>query len=63
MRSGRAGRMALTRVKQTLALTVVALGVALLVVTVVHGGGETGILLGLLFLAAGAGRLYLMRRR
>ncbi len=46
-----------------LALTIIGLGIALLVVTLVHGGGEVGILLGLLFVAAGSGRLYLARRR
>ena len=45
-----------------LALVTVALGVGLLVVTALHGGG-VGYLLGLLFLAAGAGRLYLARER
>jgi hypothetical protein len=45
-----------------LALLTVALGLALLVVTAVHGGG-VGYLLGVLFLAAGAGRLYLARER
>jgi len=39
-----------------------ALGVALIVETVVEGGG-VGYLLGLLFIAAGAGRIYLLRRR
>jgi hypothetical protein len=43
-----------------LAYTVIGLGVALLVVTLIHGGGEVGILLGLLFIVAGAGRLYLL---
>lgn len=43
-----------------LAYTVIGLGVALLVVTLVHGGGEVGILLGVLFVVAGAGRLYLL---
>ena len=38
-----------------------ALGVALIVVTVAQGGGFLGIMLGLLFLAAGAGRFYLAR--
>jgi hypothetical protein len=46
-----------------LALVMVGLGVALLVVTTVHGGGEVGYLLGTLFLAAGGGRLYLARGR
>jgi hypothetical protein len=45
-----------------LAYTVIGLGVALVVVTLVHGGGEVGIMLGLLFVVAGAGRLYLARR-
>jgi hypothetical protein len=39
------------------------LGLTILVVTAVHGGGTTGILLGVMFVAAGGGRLYLMRRR
>ena len=45
-----------------LAYVVIALGVALLVVTLVEGAGEVGILLGLLFVVAGCGRLYLARR-
>jgi hypothetical protein len=45
-----------------LALTTVGLGVALLAVTAAHGGGEVGYLLGVLFLALGGGRLYLLRR-
>jgi hypothetical protein len=47
---------------QVLALVTIALGVAMLVITLTRGGG-VGILLGLLFVAAGAGRLYLLRRR
>ena len=43
-------------------LAFVAIGVALLVVTAIHGGGVVGFLLGVLFIAAGAGRLYLLRR-
>jgi hypothetical protein len=43
-------------------LAFVAIGVALLVVTAVHGGGAVGFLLGALFIAAGVGRLYLLRR-
>jgi hypothetical protein len=46
-----------------LSLVMVALGVALLVRTLLAGGGEVGILLGSLFVAAGVGRLYLGRRR
>jgi hypothetical protein len=47
---------------QVLALVTIALGVVMLVITLGRGGG-VGILLGLLFIAAGAGRLYLLRRR
>jgi hypothetical protein len=43
-------------------LALVGLGLALIVVTAVHGGG-VGFLLGLLFMAAGIGRLLLLRRR
>ncbi len=41
----------------------VLIGLALLVATVVFGGGPLakGVLLGLLFVAAGAGRFYLAR--
>ena len=43
----------------------VLVGVAILVRTIAEGGGPlaTGIVLGLLFCAAGAGRLYVERRR
>ena len=41
----------------------VGLGLALLVVTAIKGGGSLGYLLGVLFLALGVGRLYLVRRR
>jgi hypothetical protein len=49
-----------TRVLSTL---MVLIGVVLIVSTLVRGGGPlaVGILLGLLFVAAGAGRLYLAR--
>ena len=40
----------------------VALGVALLVRTLAAGGGQVGIILGVLFLGLGAGRLYLARK-
>jgi hypothetical protein len=43
-------------------LAFVAIGVALLVITSIHGGGAVGFLLGALFIAAGSGRLYLLRR-
>jgi hypothetical protein len=45
-----------------LAATTIALGLAMLAITIAHGGG-VGIVLGLLFVAAGAGRLYLLRRK
>lgn len=54
---------AIQLLRALLALLLVALGIALLVVTLLHGGGEVGILLGVLFSLAGAGRLYLMRPR
>ncbi|MFL5959944.1 MAG: hypothetical protein ACJ75G_06755 [Gaiellaceae bacterium] len=44
-------------------LVAIALGIALLAETVTAGGGSTGYLLGTLFVALGAGRLYLLRRR
>ena len=44
-----------------LAALTVALGIALVAATLAQGSGGLGILLGLLFVAAGAGRLYLAR--
>ena len=44
------------------ALAFIGVGIALVVVTAVRGGG-IGYLLGLLFVAAGAGRLYVLARR
>ncbi len=41
----------------------VALGVALLVVTAVHGGGVVGFVLGGLFVALGIARIQLERKR
>ncbi len=46
-----------------LGLISLGLGVVLLVETAAQGGGSTGYLLGVLFLALGIGRLYLVRRR
>jgi hypothetical protein len=40
----------------------VCIGFALLIVTALHGGGVVGFVLGALFVAAGSGRLYLLRR-
>jgi hypothetical protein len=44
------------------ALTFVAIGLALLVVTAAEGGGVLGFVLGALFVALGAGRLTLLRK-
>ena len=41
----------------------IALGIALIVRTAAAGGGSVGYLLGVLFLALGLGRIYLLRRR
>jgi hypothetical protein len=46
----------------TFGLVAIGLGVALIVETAVYGGG-VGYLIGLLFVALGAGRLYLARHR
>jgi hypothetical protein len=45
------------------AVTFIGIGIALIVVTAANGGGVVGYLLGVLFAALGAGRLYLLRRR
>jgi hypothetical protein len=45
-----------------LSAVLMALGVALLVRTLAAGGGEVGILIGVLFVALGAGRFYLARK-
>jgi len=39
------------------------IGIALVVVTAANGGGVLGYVLGLLFIALGIGRLYLLRAR
>jgi hypothetical protein len=44
------------------AVAFMAIGAAMLVVTALHGGGVVGFLIGALFIAAGVGRLYLLRR-
>jgi hypothetical protein len=41
----------------------VGIGVALVVVTARNGGGALGYVLGVLFVALGLGRLYLLRAR
>jgi hypothetical protein len=45
------------------AVVFLGIGVALLVVTTIHGGAAFGYLMGVLFIALGVGRLYLLRRR
>jgi hypothetical protein len=47
---------------QLLSLVMVGLGVALLARTLAAGGGQVGILVGLLFIGLGAGRFYLSRK-
>ena len=41
----------------------IVLGIALLAETAAYGGGSVGFVLGLLFVALGVGRLFLLRRR
>jgi hypothetical protein len=43
-------------------LVSIGLGIALIAVTAAHGGGAVGYVLGVLFIALGVGRLYLLRR-
>jgi hypothetical protein len=45
------------------AVVFIGIGVALLVVTTIHGGAAFGYLMGALFLVLGVGRLYLLRSR
>jgi hypothetical protein len=51
------------RLSALLSLTLIGLGVAMVVVALVNGGGALGIILGPMFVAAGAGRLYVSRAR
>jgi hypothetical protein len=46
-----------------IAVTFIGIGIALVVVTAANGGGAVGYVLGVLFAALGAGRLYLLRHR
>ena len=41
----------------------IGIGVALVIVTALHGGAVFGYLIGVLFAALGVGRLYLLRAR
>jgi len=61
-RRGGAARAAYRYGVALLALLFVGLGVAMIALTASRGGGA-GILIGALFVALGAGRLYLLRRR
>jgi hypothetical protein len=45
------------------AVVFVGIGIALIVVTAAQGGGAFGYVLGVLFMALGAGRLFLLRSR
>jgi hypothetical protein len=47
---------------QTTSTLMIALGIAMIAVTLVHGTG-IGLLLGVLFVAAGVGRLLMLRRQ
>ena len=48
-----------------MSLLMIGLGVAMIAVTLTNGGGPAafGIVIGLLFVAAGGGRLWVLRRR
>ena len=52
-------------VTRLFSLLILAFGIAILVITLAEGGGvlSSGIVIGLLFSAVGAGRLYLAVRR
>ena len=45
------------------AVAFIGIGLAIIVVTTVRGGAAFGYLMGVLFVALGVGRLYLLRRR
>ena len=51
------------RAVQIFGAIAIVLGIALLAETAAQGGGSVGFLLGLLFIALGVGRLYLLRRK
>jgi hypothetical protein len=48
-----------------MSVLMIGLGVAMIAVTLTNGGGPVafGIIIGLLFVAAGGGRLWVLRRR
>jgi hypothetical protein len=45
-----------------LSLTLIGLGLAMIAVTLARGTGSLGYIIGPMFVAAGAGRIYVMRR-
>ncbi|HXK13583.1 MAG TPA: hypothetical protein VNH45_03530 [Gaiellaceae bacterium] len=47
---------------RTIALVLIVMGIAMLTVTLRHGFG-VGVILGLLFIGAGVGRLLMLRRK
>ena len=59
------GRSAHSAGTQVLSALMVGIGIAIVVRTIAEGGGAlaVGILLGILFVLAGAGRLWTARRR
>jgi hypothetical protein len=46
-----------------LSLLMIGLGLAMVVITLVRGNGMLGVILGPMFIAAGAGRIYVFRAR
>jgi hypothetical protein len=59
-----ANEVVYTAATRIFSVTILGFGIAILVVTLARGGGvlSVGILMGLLFMALGAGRLYLTFR-
>ena len=51
------------RLTQLFSILLAVLGVVMIAVTLANGGGQVGVILGLLFIAAGAARLYVQRAR
>jgi hypothetical protein len=51
-----------TTLVQVIAVVMILMGIAMLSFTLAHGFG-VGVILGLLFIAAGVGRLLMLRRR
>jgi hypothetical protein len=62
-RADAAGEAVYRRLSMLLSLTMIGLGVAMVIVTLVRGDGTLGVVLGPMFVAAGAGRLYVSRAR